>query len=128
MATRLFSDTLNMLRFGTLNEDLGRELAGLVIACESAGKAGTLTLKLTVKPGAAGQLEIADDIAVKKPKEVKGSSLLFSTPEGNLQRQDPRQMEIEGIRQVGGQAPASAETVRHVSTDATTAFVRSVNG
>jgi hypothetical protein len=34
------------------------------------------------------------------PKDEKGSSLMFATPEGNLQREDPRQLKIEGLRQV----------------------------
>ena len=100
MAYRLFSDTLNTLRFGTLNEELGRELADLTVRCENAGATGTLTLKLTLKPGKAGQIEVVDDIAIKAPKEEKGTTILFSTPEGNLIREDPRQQQLEGLRSV----------------------------
>ena len=41
-----------------------------------------------------------DDVKVKLPKEERGSSIMFSTPEGNLTREDPRQMQIEGLRTV----------------------------
>lgn len=32
------------------------------------------------------------------PKEVKGSSIFWATPEGNLTRDDPKQRSIEGLR------------------------------
>lgn len=107
-----FTDTLNALRFGTLTEDLTKELHSLIEACTTAGKSGTLTLTLALKPGKGGQIEVFDDIKVKKPKEERGSSIMFATPEGNLQREDPRQkkldlrsvdMETGELRQVNGQ-------------------------
>jgi hypothetical protein len=63
-------------------------------------RGGELTLKLKLKPGKGGQIEIVDDITVKAPKEEKGTSIMFATPEGNLTREDPRQMQIEGLRSV----------------------------
>lgn len=41
-----------------------------------------------------------DDIKVKLPKEEKGSSLMFATPDNNLQREDPRQLTLDGLRTV----------------------------
>lgn len=95
-----FTDTLNQLRFGTLNEDLTKALHELITACSDTQRAGTLTLTLALKPGKGGQVEVFDDIKVKKPKEERGSSIMFATPEGNLQREDPRQMKLEGLRTV----------------------------
>ena len=98
MTFRQFTDVLPQLRFGTLNDDLGEALNLLTQKCDSTGKAGTLTLVLKLKPGKGGQLEIFDDIKVSMPKEEKGSSIMFATPEGNLIREDPRQMTIDGLR------------------------------
>ncbi len=98
MAARPFTDTINALRFGTLADDLTDELNKLVSKCDETGKQGELILKLKLKPGKGGQMEIIDEIAVKAPKEEKGTSIFFATPEGNLTREDPRQMNIEGLR------------------------------
>ena len=64
-------------------------------------KTGTLTLKITLKPtNNSGQIEVIDDITLKLPKEKAATSIMFATPENNLQREDPRQMNIEGLRTV----------------------------
>lgn len=94
------SETLKALRYGTLDEELGEKLHELVSRCDSTQRAGSLTLVLKIKPGGPGRIEIVDDIKVTMPKEEKGSSIMFVTPQGRIQRTDPRQMEIEGLRNV----------------------------
>lgn len=100
MGIRPFSDTLNTLRWGTLNDDLSKALNELTQKCSDTGKVGELTLKLKLKPGSGGQVEVFDDIIIKAPKEQKGSSIMFATVENNLQREDPRQLSIAGLRTV----------------------------
>lgn len=97
---RPFTDTLGALRFGTLNDDLSKALNELVQACSTTGKTGDLKLTIKLKPGKGGQIEVFDDIKLNAPKEERGSSIMFATPEGNLQREDPRQMQLEGLRTV----------------------------
>lgn len=94
-----FTDTLNAMRFGTLSEDLTRALHELTAACVDTQRPGALTLTLQLKPGKGGQIEVFDDIKVKPPKSERGSTIMFSTPEGNLQREDPRQKKLD-LRQV----------------------------
>jgi hypothetical protein len=100
MTARSFNDTIVALRYGTLHDDLSNELNKLVATVSNTMKGGELTLKLKLKPGKGGQIEIIDDIVVKAPKEEKGTSIMFATPEGNLTREDPRQLQIEGLRSV----------------------------
>jgi len=95
-----FNDTLVQLRFGELHDDLTEALNELVRKVDTTQKAGKLVLSLTVKAGKGGQIEIADDLKLTLPKTEKATSILFATPEGNLQRQDPRQKTFEGIRSV----------------------------
>ena len=111
MAVRPFTDTLVALRFGELADELADKLNELTLKCEAAGKSGSLTLKLTLKPGKGGQIEIEDEVTAKLPKEQKGTTLMFATVEGNLQREDPRQKTIPGIRSVTEEAakPRTAE-------------------
>ena len=97
---RSFPQTIEAIRYGTLSDELTAELKALVNAVVSTEKAGTLTLTLKVIPGKAGQLEIEDDIKVKAPKPKRGTTLMFATVEGNLQREDPRQMQLPGLRSV----------------------------
>lgn len=106
MAIRPFADTLTAIRFGSLAEDLSTALNQLTTACVETGRKGDLTLKLTLRPGKAGQLEILDDIKVKLPPAERGTTLMFATPEGNLTREDPRQMQLAGIREVPPTKPA----------------------
>ncbi|MGX0133058.1 hypothetical protein [Cupriavidus metallidurans] len=95
-----FNDTLVQMRYGELHDDLTDALNDLVATVDKTQKAGKLVLTLSLKPGKGGQIEIADDLKVTKPKEEKSNTIMFATPEGNLQREDPRQRSFEGIRSV----------------------------
>ena len=109
---RTFTQTVESLRFGTLSDELTDSMRDLVAACATTGRAGKLTLELTLKPGKGGQIEVFDDVKVKLPKSEKGSSLMWATLENNLARNDPRQMEIEGLRRVD--TSPGAEQLRRV--------------
>ncbi len=109
-AARPFVATLRALRLGELDDELTSELHQLVEKCQATGRAGSITLTLSLKPGKGGQIEVIDDIKVKNPKPERGSSIMFATPEGNLQREDPRQGKLPGIRTV----EASTNDIRQV--------------
>lgn len=94
-----FNDTLVSLRYGTLHDDLTDALNQLTDAVTRTGKVGELILSIKLKPtNNSGQIEVIDDIKVKTPKETKGTTIMFATPENNLTREDPRQLSIEGLR------------------------------
>ena len=97
---RPFNYTITQLRYGTLNDDLTKALHELTNKCADSGKGGELKLTIKLKPGSGGQMEVFDDIVVKLPKEQKGSSIMFATVEGNLQREDPRQKTLDGLKTV----------------------------
>lgn len=96
-----FSDVLQELRYGTLHDELTERLQEVVNACIDTGKVGSMTLSIKLKPGLGGELEITDQIKTTIPELAKGSSIMWATPEGNLQRQDPRQMTIDGLKSIG---------------------------
>ncbi len=98
---RPFTETLRDLRAGRTLDELAEHLQAVVQAVQKCGKQGVLTLKLTVKPASRGDLEtilIHDLITVKAPEGERAATLFFGTPEGNLTRQNPRQ--IDGLRGV----------------------------
>ena len=98
---RPFTDTLAALRYGTLHDELTKALNQLTDDVTRTGKVGALTLSIKLKPtNNSGQIEVIDDIKVTTPKETKGTTIMFATPENNLQREDPRQLSITGLRTV----------------------------
>lgn len=110
---RPFTDTINALRYGHLSDELTRQLHQLTLDCAAAGKPGTLTLQVTLKPGKAGQMEVIDDVKIKPPKPDRGTSLMFATEHGVLQREDPRQKPLD-LRQVD----ADTGEIRPINTAA----------
>jgi len=74
-----------------------RKLQELVQAIRDTAGGGTLTLKMSVKPGKLGmggsvQTVVATvDVQIKKPELQLGDSIFYVTEEGQLSRSDPRQ-------------------------------------
>lgn len=106
-------------------EEATDALNDLVHATTETGKAGELVLKIKMKPigGKAGQMEVDVDVKAKLPEPTRGKTLLFATPDNNLQRTDPRQQSLEGVRTVVEEAAA----IRNAPVS-TTAPLRAVGG
>jgi hypothetical protein len=103
--------TLGQLRRGQFVTDLDAELAALVDAVRDTGRKGRLTIALEIQPAGKGDnitLRVTDSINCKPPQPETGDTLMFATADGQLSRQDPRQIEMEGIREV--RKPQKGET------------------
>lgn len=100
MSARPATDVIRDIRFGELLDEFSDELNTVVTAVESTGKPGSITLTLKFKPSSSGAIEVTDDVKTKIPMLAKGSSLFFATPEGNLVRDNPRQKQLPGLKQV----------------------------
>jgi hypothetical protein len=95
-------------RSGVTLAELAESLQSLVADVTDQGKAGTLTLTISMKPiGKGDGLEVSTDIKVKPPKPVAGASIFYATPNNDLVRQDPRQQQME-LREVAPASPARA--------------------
>jgi hypothetical protein len=112
MGTRPFTDVLRDMRFGEALDELSEEFNTLVQAVENTGRPGELVLSIKLKPSTAGAIELTDLIKVKLPAPQKGTSLFFATPEGNLVRNDPRQKEIPGLKEISNDTQPIKE-VKH---------------
>lgn len=112
MLIRPFTDTLRGIRRGGLAEELSEELNRLTKACTETGRAGELVLKIKLKPGKGGHIEVLDDVSLRLPKPERGVSIFFATPDNNLQQNDPRQGELEGIRSVNAEPEKPVRDVR----------------
>lgn len=105
-----FIATINDIRQGQIADEMGDQLAALVKAVRETGGKASLSLKLTIKPASKNnteQLVVTDEIVATKPKPERGTTILFSTEEGNLSRRDPRQPELpmRGQARIVGEVP-----------------------
>ena len=58
-------------------------------------------MKLKLKPGKGGQVEVFDTVALKLPEAERGTSIVFiSERDDSIQREDPRQRSLDGIKSV----------------------------
>lgn len=85
----------------------GVKFSELVNAVMANNKAGSLTLKIHIKPSTAGALAVRSEVSTVKPKGMPPESLLWATPEGNLMAEDPRQTKLD-------LKPVAAEPVREL--------------
>jgi hypothetical protein len=97
-----------------LGEEATEALNDLVHATTETGKAGSLTLTIKMKPigGKAGQMELETDVKAKLPTPTRGKTILFTTPDNNLSRQDPRQQTLDGVRDVSQESTAQQQELR----------------
>jgi hypothetical protein len=107
---RTFFDTLRDVRSGEVVDELAIKMQELVHAVQVANGAGSLTLTLEVKPmkGSTEAVVIVDTIKTKLPQIKAHGTVMFPTPEGNLQRNNPNQREIPGLSLADPPAPSAA--------------------
>ena len=91
---RPFLDILRELSGGRTHDELTEALADLTEQVLLSRAAGSLTLKLTVKPNGETGVIINDKVSVLTPSQKRGDTIFFVAAGGNLQRNDPRQVEM----------------------------------
>lgn len=105
-------NSLQHIGGGVFLDEAAENLAELVRAVEENGGAGVLTLEIKVRKYSRGGALILTGIPkLKKPAEPPLEALMFGTPEGNLETEDPNQMKLE-LKQVESSAtiPATLKT------------------
>ena len=102
MPIRPIIDTFRDIRAGKMMDELSVEMNELIQQIIDTGKKGELTLKLKIEPlkDEASMVSVKDEITIKAPRPDRGASLFYTTPEANLQRNDPNQRQIPGIVEV----------------------------
>lgn len=93
----LFVFALNQIRNGKAQEEFSEALNQLVNECRETGKKGDLVVTISVRPdkGDNGQYFIRAEHKLKSPKLERGDTIFWGTPEGNLQRTDPAQGDLD---------------------------------
>lgn len=111
---RPFAAFLQEQSGGQLHDELSTRLHDLIAAVRETGKAGSISLKIDIKPipGTDGRtLTVTDTVAAKLPKTERPKSIFFVTDDFNLSRTDPRQPVITGLREVDA-TPANKTQLR----------------
>lgn len=96
---RDFASVLLDIGKGRLHARLSEQLAEIVAAVAETGKKGTLTLKIEVKPLPKADQHthvVSGASAAKVPEsdDASPTSVFFSDADGNLSRNDPRQLAL----------------------------------
>ncbi|MBF8281293.1 MAG: hypothetical protein HW378_208 [Anaerolineales bacterium] len=82
-------------RAGAALSDLSEAMQRITREVMHTGRAGSFTLKLTVKPASknsSAALVIEDDIKETMPKPERVGSIFFGSDEGDLLRDNPNQV------------------------------------
>lgn len=96
----MFMDVLREHRRGLTHDDINDKMREVLAGVEEEGKSGSLTLKFTFSPRAKGEgIDVAVAINANPPKPEAATSIFYLTPNGDLQRQDPRQADMD-LREV----------------------------
>lgn len=87
---------------GEIHDELSETLNVLVRAVQAVGKAGTLTLKVSVKPAGRShdQVFVVADVQHKLPVPEREESIFFVDAAGNLTRDNPHQEPLPGLRRL----------------------------
>lgn len=112
MSARPITDTLRHIGGGVFIDTASDKMAELVNAVDASGKAGKLTLEVTVKKATrGGAMHITGKVTLKKPAEDAMEAMLFATPEGNLVADDPRQQKLD-LKSVNPAADTTAGALK----------------
>lgn len=84
---------------GQLGLELSEGLRACVTATQLYEKASTLTLKITIGPGAEGygDLLVKPEVTAKPAKPAARAMTFFPTENGGLSRRDPNQPTLPGV-------------------------------
>lgn len=108
-----FMQLLQEHRGGNCLNELSNLLTEVVRGVRLTGKAGSIQLKVNVKPAGkgVGAVTITDDITEKVPVFEAEATFRFATEDGQLVRNDPRQKELR-FTSVPGTNETQAMVVR----------------
>lgn len=103
MREDLYIHTLKNLAFGNVLDEMSDKLNECIIQARKTGKMAELSLTLKIKPKGAGtQVFITETVKAKIPEFDREDTILFPVDlaDGSvdLQRNDPRQESIPGMR------------------------------
>ncbi|MBQ4769647.1 hypothetical protein F9U42_21135 [Pectobacterium versatile] len=109
-----FSQQIAYINKGTLDAELTETLAMIIQAVRETRKKGSVTLTLnveTLNTRTDDQMKVTPDVKFNKPKLELADTIMFSTADGDLLRDDPDQikMDLKVIEASAKPAPISLQ-------------------
>ncbi|AYH09390.1 hypothetical protein C5E24_06645 [Pectobacterium parmentieri] len=109
-----FSQQIAYINKGTLDAELTETLAMIIQAVQETRKKGSVTLTLNVEmlnSRTDNQMKVTPDVKFNKPKLELADTIMFSTADGDLLRDDPDQikMDLKVIEASAKPAPISLQ-------------------
>jgi hypothetical protein len=106
--TATITQLIQQQRRGALHAELTDTVAQVVAAVMTHGKAGSVTIKLTIKPEGDEAVSIADSYSAKVPTPPAKASIFFADDTGKLSRARLNQPELplQGLDSVHVPEPA----------------------
>lgn len=95
MTARPITDYFRDLDKGRFLEEASTALQKVIAGVYDHEKAGDVTLTIKVKPFKAGIVTVCGVVKSNIPTKAPEENIFFVTPESNLSRKDPDQMELE---------------------------------
>lgn len=101
---RPFADWLRELAHGKTHDEMSEAIWDLTQRVRETGKKGSVQLTIAIEPmpktDGKGPLVINDEIKLRLPEFNRDASVAYVDGNGNLARNDPRQPELTGLRDV----------------------------
>lgn len=108
---RPFFDTVRDINNGTVVDKLDASLNALVQAMQRTNKGGKIILTVEILPmkGSTEAVQVKATVSSKEPGFDDAGSIMFPTPEGNLQRNHYKQPDLPGVTLVEPSRAAQGE-------------------
>lgn len=90
-------DTLAGIRRGRFLELCNQQLKEVVAAVAANNGKGEITITLSLSPNGEGQVVAKAKVKAKKPMPDVGDAIFYATDDGELERQDPKQRDMEDV-------------------------------
>lgn len=94
--TKPITDTLRNIQNGALVDDASDQLRDLLIAVDTTGKSGKLTIEISVaKLTRGGAVTLKGRVKTTKPAEAPAEGVFWVSPEGDALTEDPNQQKLD---------------------------------
>lgn len=90
----IFSQFIARFKAARMDEALTEEMKALNIAAQHFGKPAELNIKIKYTPGRQGDMKVDMKYTTKMPKADSMEAVMYTTPEGNLIENDPKQEQL----------------------------------
>lgn len=80
---------------GRVDDRLTQRFGELITACRETGHKGGMTIKINVKPEGT-MAHVTFDLKINKPEHALPGASYYSSEDGELTTEDPRQLKLPG--------------------------------